>query len=364
MVKKIKILPAVATLALGITAFAGANNANAYYVVANNTGDVQLCHELTGILAADDVTYTFTLERQTTELDLSNIALGTGSPTGTAISSASATTAVVTMPFHMDATPSTQTQCAHISFPSSTIGSSSNWGDYWIDVTESSSVPDYYPAGNNTEQLGFNYELNTDNNGAPIVHGNDYESKFSSKGHAAEFSTAAIYPKTHITVDKEVRGNYARTDQDFTFTVNITNNFTSDTGYTVKIGNSSTPCNYGSNCVFTLRHGQTAEIGKSGNNDQLYVGRYSYYISENAIDYTPSYSIETSGVLGSPVNGSRYPASGTKVLDDVEHIRFFNEKTGSPSGRFLVIFPFVVLAIAAGITIIAVRKTSKDEKQA
>jgi hypothetical protein len=364
MVKKQKILPIVATLALGITAFAGTNNANAYYVVADSTNDVQVCHELDGILAADDVTYTFTLNAQTVDLNLSTVTLGTGSPANTSITSATSSTVVVSMPFHMDATPGTQEKCVHLNFPSSVMNSSATWGDYWVDVSESSSNPTYYPVDSRAQQLGFIYELNTDSNGAPIANGNEYESKFSSKGITAEFASTAVYPKTHITIDKEVRGNYARTDQDFTFTVNITNTFTSDTTYSVKVGNSSKNCNFGADCTFTLHHGQSAEIGRSGNNDQLYVGRYSYFISENSIDYTPSYAVEVNSVLGSPVSGSRYPATGTKVLDDTEHVRFFNEKTGSPSGRFLVIFPFVVLAVAAGITIIAVRKTSKNEKQA
>ena len=375
MVKKAKILPAIATLALGIAAFSGANQANAYYVV-NNTGvdDVQICHTLNGIVATGTGTYTFTLTSQTNDLDLSKVTLGSGSPAGTALANASASSVEVNMPFQITSTtPTSQTKCAHLNFSNSgVINSNAQWGEKFIDLAETTSDATNFPAStSSSEQLGFIYELNTTGtpNFSPIVHSgtSEYESKFSKKFDAS-FTSSVVAPKTHITLEKQVRGNYARTDKAFTFKVNITNSVTTATNYYVKVGNSaSTPCNFNSDCSFTMTHGQTAIIGLDQNgSDALYEGLYSYKITETPDGYTASWAVYNGSTLGSETSGATYPASGTKTVASGDHIVFFNEKSDTPSGRFLVIFPFVVLAVAAGITIIAVRKTSKnkDEEQA
>ena len=63
MGKKNTILPAVATLALGVAGLVNVNNANAYVVTNDsNVQNVQICHTLNNIINPVNNTFTFSVE--------------------------------------------------------------------------------------------------------------------------------------------------------------------------------------------------------------------------------------------------------------------------------------------------------------
>ncbi len=381
MVKKNTILPAVATLALGVAGLVNVNNANAY-VVTNDSSveNAQICHTLNNIINPVNNTFTFSVESNgATGLDLSQVSIASGSA-GTVSYDSVYDSLTVTLPFTADGSTTPVTKCVGLNF-SGAMSSTADFGDKTLTVTETASTdPTQYPVDSSSKSLGFAYELKTDNNGAPIPSGNDYQSTFKLVKDEPTFTSSANATTTYITLDKKVRGNGARTEQDFTFTINLakpTN--ASATKYNVYVdGVSTTPqeCYFtnasgydpSNPCTVTLKHNQKAYIGctncgSSSRSGTLYVGSgSSYSITETAASgYTTSYAPVVNGVVGSETSGNTFSKN---ALEENDEVLFYNEKNFNPTGRFLVIFPFVILAIAAGATIIVVRKSSKNKEQA
>lgn len=381
MVKKNTILPAVATLALGVAGLVNVNNANAY-VVTNDSSveNAQICHTLNNIINPVNNTFTFSIESNgATGLDLSRVSLVSGS-TGTINYDSGYDRLTVTLPFTADGGTTPVTQCVGLNF-SGAMTADVDFGDKILTVTETaSSDSTQYPVDSSSKSFNFVYELKTDNNGAPIPSGNDYQTTFKLMKDKPTFTSTVNAKTTYITLDKKVRGNGARTEQDFTFTINLAKPANAPaTKYNVYVdGVSSTPqeCyftnasgyNPSNPCTVTLKHNQKAYIGctncgSSSRSGTLYVGSASSYsITETAATgYTTSYAPVVSGVVGSETSGNTFTKN---ELEENDEVLFYNEKNFNPTGRFLVIFPFVILAIAAGATIIAVRKSSKNKEQA
>ncbi len=380
MVKKVKILPAIAALALGLTSFVGVNKASAYEMHTTSTGGadaVEVCHTLNNIIGAINAEYVFTFTRPSADFDFSSGNVTVVSPSDATISNASATSFTLTMPFVADGSQSTETKCAVLNFMNS-FDSDSNWTNTLagesVTVTESVPSGSSYPASSATEHITVHYGLNVDNNGAPIPAtdpNEDYQSLLTVKD-APTFTSAMTNSKTHFEVTKTVKGNRADPNNPFSFSVMVTakNPGSSADGvaYTVYItpgANSaydSQTCYVGTSCAFSLKHGQTAKLGYSTSGaDELYEGAYSFMVSETPDGYTASYVPTDAGTAGSETSGSSY---SDNTLDAGDKVDFINTKSLSPTGRFLVIFPFIILAGAAVITIIAVRKTSAKKDQA
>lgn len=375
MVKKYKILPAVATLALSVAGLVNANNASAY-VITNETGvgDVEICHTLNNVYNAVNVDYTYTLSNA----DALGVKFTNVSVTGGDISSKTADQLVVVMHFAADGSTTSPSQCVTLDFTSA-MDASEEFGDKTVSVLETSSDSAHYPADSTARNIMFSYQLNTDSNRLPIASGDDYSTLFSVKSEPT-FTSNAVTAQTYITLDKKVRGNGARTEDDFTFTINLAKpaNVSANTYNVFVDGVSSAPqtcyftnaSGYDSNtpCTVTLKHNQTAYIGctncgSSSRAGTLYVGSgSSYSITETAATgYTTTYAPIVNGTVGTEVSGNTFTKN---ALEEGDRVLFYNEKTFSPTGRFLAIFPFVILAIAAGATIIVVRKTSKNKEQA
>ena len=382
MVKKVKILPAVAALALGLTSFAGTNKASAYELHTSGANDVSICHTLNNIIAPVNTNYIFDFEDQSGKFNFSgsnSVVVRSGS-VGT-ISNRLTSSFRLTMPFVVSTVPSngSATVCAHLDFTNS-FAANNDWSDEglaeMIEVEESRDQGSIYPEDdtNNPQYLQFVYGLNVDNNNLPIPSqsGNDYQSLLSVIKTTPAFKSTMTYKATHFDLTKTVRGNRADPTKEFDFTVKVdpVGQAPSGGSYNISVydGNNTLvhtySCTIGTNCTgVKLKHGQTAKVGYS-NSDQIYEDYYKYSVTENISSsdgYTTKYKITSEGVAGNETSGTSVT---NRVLKEGDEVDFYNEKSSSPTGRFLVIFPFIILAVAATLTIIAVRKTSTKKEQA
>jgi len=366
MVKKINFLPVVAaTITLGAVAFAEPNQANAYVMqVEDGFSQFQVCHTMNDILvpvSSGNATYTYTITGYDTMYDFSTATVVSGG----SIKSADVGELVVEMPFEADATSTTATNCIVLDLSTSFIQNGfSDWGisDYSLNVSESSSDETHYPSDDDQE-VGVAYYLNVDASGNPIQNGNDYESYVDLKSMPT-FESSQVVEKTHIEVSKKVKGKLAKVTDSFNFKVNLTKKANApalSASYVVKIDNTTKTCTPDTDCTFSLKHGQTATIGLSGSTETLIENGYDYTIQEvlsSGSGYTASYAMIESGIEGSTTAGTTI--SG--LLDGEKNVVFYNENDATIVGRFLSIFPFVVLAISAALVLLVVRQTSKKKQ--
>lgn len=365
MVKKSKILTAAAALALGVTALSGANGASAYTVVPQNADNVKVCRTMTGIIDPVSTTFTYTVAPDSTEFDMSRVAV-TG---GTVVTGSTTSGSLVfTMDFNANAS-TTQPICATLNFVPA-LKSSATWNGTAFTIKETASSDNQYDTDTAEKTLEIAYTLNVDDQNAPIYNSQtgDYESLLTAKSNQVDFQTAIVTTKTHIELTKKVRGNLAEPNKQFDFSITLnkknqqssaTNTYHVFTSNGTAVATTPSPCQAGSACTFKLKHNDTVYIGYDGSQNELPVGSYTYTISEtNTGNYTVSYARNN----GAEATGSTTPSG--KNLEEEEKIVFFNEYSDSISGRFFVIFPFILLAIIAAIAIYAVRRSSAKKEQA
>ena len=144
----------------------------------------------------------------------------------------------------------------------------------------------------------------------------------------------------------------------FVYKVNATKSYPSIQGttYNLAVGNSVTTCDYGTDCQFTLKHGETAYIGcpnsSCANDGQFVRNGIAYTVTET--DNQDHALIYVDGSQGSIATGTVDAAA--KVHN------FVNEKTNTISGRFFNILPFIVLAAVASVGVVTLHKTGKKNE--
>ena len=277
-----KILPAVALASAGIIAAAGAGNASAYSyeqlkgyhngvaVADGNPENVAVCYTLSNVTIP--VATTFTIGLSSNELDMSKVSAT--SANDTTYTSSSTTTGGFTITFTTSdfSSLSSATKCAHLNFGTA-LSSTAAFGNYSVDLGVPSSSNDDVPVDfTSGKEISFGYQLSTDTNGYPTTNSSTgvYQAEYWIKS-APTLESSMITSYGHIEVSKKVKGNAANPDESFAFTANVTKLYPSitDTGYNIYVNGSSVKtCAFGTDCVFNLKHGQTAYIGCSSSNCQ------------------------------------------------------------------------------------------------
>lgn len=383
---------AAATVAsvFGIASFAGsASAANQMEMRYDSSAQaVQICKEVTGLQSAYNATYTYTLTfvnpQNLTFVDLSQVTATSATGVSYSSNSADAGTLSLTLDNNSGASTSAQT-CATLDFSSAITNTEMPYGEYNVTVQEndgSSQGGPYYYASDRIQDIQFSAYLDVDSNKEPVVKNDKYGVMVKEKA-TPSFDGTATYTPTHIKLKKQVKGNMSDPTEKFSFNVVITKlAATSQNTINVEYPGSSTApksCNFtnsgavGSTCTISgikLAHNELASIGLSGTTEQLIPGAYSYTITEVLTSDQKDFGTEAySGLTTSAQKVNEWHSSSVlerpitkSSLDAGDSYLFVNIlEEDNPSGRFFIIFPFVILAIIAGVSVIVLRKTSKKE---
>ena len=370
-----KILPAIAIAGAGIAALAGAGNASAYnyaqlkgynngtYVAAKDPQNVEICYTVNGIIVPFNTTIKVGLSiAADTPIDMTKVSAVGSSDNYT---SDSTTAGSFNFVFNEDGSKSTDTVCNHLNFGSALSANASFDTHQVIVGTPTIISGTQIPLDtDNSDNILFGYQLATDSTtGEPTAPSGTYQAEYWLKSKPS-FESTIVPEYGHITVEKKVKGNAADPDANFTFTSNISKKYSSihdSQGYSIYVqGKSLVACSFGTDCTFTLKHGEKAYIGctteacTDNTSEQIIVGAYDYEIKEtNALNHTPY-------VDG---NSTSTNTTGSKTLSSAlaQH-SFVNEKTNDISGRFFNIIPFIILAILASIGVVTLRKANKKNE--
>jgi len=374
-----KILPAIALAGAGIIAIAGAGNASAYdysqrlgyfegeYDAGRDPSDVQICYTLSNIRTAiSGLTYTVGISTAD-GVDLSNVTKVSNSDSTYNYSSSSSTSGSVTISFDgVDGSSSEVKRCAHLNF-STALARNSAFDTYTVTLGTMSVSPSNYPVDTtNGKVITFGYQLSTDANGEPTTSSGTYQSEYWVKSVPTAYSSA-MPNYGHIELTKKVKGNAANPNADFGFKVNVAkknNNVhgaSPDYDYLIYTGvGDPIECTFGTDCSFTLKHGQVAYIGCEDadcvNDGHLERGGVSYTITETDAKEHDTY-------IDGSTTKSTTRTTGSVDLDAAkkEHT-FVNEKTNTIAGRFFNILPFIILAILATVGVVTLRKANKKNE--
>lgn len=361
-----KILPAVALAGAGIITLVGASNASAYNyhqvlgqkdgapTSTPNPNNVEICYTLSNITNEAVTVFTVTLESND-GIDLSAVNM-TPVP-DSAYTAVNDKEASFTIAFDEHGAQSTKTNCVYLDFRRA-LPANSGFGVYTVDISDVTSSNPNIPADDNSRYISFGYQLEIDQTTKePISHSGTYGAEYWTKT-VPTLSSSIPLQYGHVEVVNKVRGNAADPDASFVYKVNATKSYPSIQGttYNLAVGNSVTTCTYGTDCQFTLKHGETAYIGCSNssctNDGQFVRNGIAYTVTE-----TDNQDHDTTYVDGS--QGSI--ATGT--IDDATKVHnFVNEKIVTISGRFFNILPFIVLAAIASVGVVTLHKTGKKNE--
>lgn len=172
-----------------------------------------------------------------------------------------------------------------------------------------------------------------------------------SQKNKLEFSVTPQYK--HIEITKEVTGNMADVDQDFTFTVKVGS--TGDGTYTVSGSNNGvTELTAGQDTTLTMNHGGKIIIG-NGSYEEIPVST-TYSFSEAAVTgYTTTIDNDEKSASGNLTVSATATANNHAVVNDYEG--------ATVTGAFLRVLPYVVIvAIAvAGVVYLVIRNKKQKE---
>ena len=358
-----KILPAVALAGAGIITLVGASNASAYnyhQVLGHKDGvststpnpnNVEICYTLSNITNEAVTVFTVTLESDD-GVDLSAV-----SSSDTTYTAAGNTEASFTIAFDEHGAQSTKTNCVHLNF-SGALPANSGFDTYTVVISDVTSSNPNIPADDDGGSISFGYQLEVNQTTKePISYSGTYGAEYWTKT-VPTLSSSIPLQYGHVEVVNKVRGNAADPDASFVYKVNATKSFQSIQGttYNLTVGNSTTTCTYGTDCQFTLKHGETAYIGCSNssctNDGQFVRNGIAYTVTEtDNQDHTTTY-----------VDGSESSVA-TGTIDDATKVHnFVNEKIVTISGRFFNILPFIVLAAIASVGVVTLHKTGKKNE--
>lgn len=361
-----KILPAVALAGAGIITLVGAGNASAYDyyqqlgseggVATYNPNNVEICYTLNNIVAATQVTFTVYLTSNGS-IDMTKVTKNTTS-NDTTYTATSSTAGNFTISFNENGMTSTVKKCAHLDF-SQALDSDSAFDTYTVEVSNVTSSNPSVPADDESgKAIEFGYQLRIDpTTQEPLTtSGGRYMAEYWTKDFPKLESDIPLQ-YGHIVVNNKVRGNAADPTAAFTYKV-LADHDTSLLGdsYNIYIEGAVTTCDYGTDCEFTLKHGETALIGCSNpscaNGGQFIQGAVDYTITETDRQEHTTY-----------IDGVQGYATGDQTINAtaVTH-NFVNEKTNTISGHFFNILPFIVLAILTSVGVVTLRKSGKKNE--
>lgn len=360
-----KILPAVALAGAGIITLVGAGNASAYDyyqqlgteggVATLNPGYVEICYELNNIITTTQTTFTVYLTSDGS-IDMTKVTTN-ATFNDTTYTATSSTAGNFTIGFNENGTVSTVDKCAHLDF-SQALEPDSAFDTYAVEISNVTSSNQNVPADNTSgKAIEFGYQLYVDSiTREPLIIDNLYAAEYWTKD-VPVLSSSIPLQNGHIVVNNKVRGNAADPTAAFTYKVLADHN-TSLLGdsYNIYIEGAVTTCDYGTDCEFTLEHGETALIGCSNssctNDGQFIQGAVDYEITETGRQGHTTY---IDGVQGYATGD--LTVNATAVTHD-----FVNEKTNTISGHFFNILPFIVLATLASVGVVTLRKSGKKNE--
>lgn len=370
-----KILPAIALAGASIIAIAGAGNASAYdyaqlkgyyngtYVTAKDPQNVEICYTVNDITVPFATTIRVGLSvTADASINMNNVSAVGSSDNYHA---SSATAGYFEFSFNEDGSRSQATQCNHLNFGGALdAGASFDTHEVIVgtpSVVSGTTIP---VDTDNTDNILFGYQLSINQTTKePTNASGTYQAEYWLKSKPS-FESSIVPEYGHITVEKKVKGNAANPNEDFGFKVNISKKYASvdDTnGYSVFIaGKSLKPCDFGSDCTFTLKHGEKAYIGcnnqtcSNAASKQIIIDAFDYVITETD---TKGHTPFVDDIVATT------NTTGTKTLSTAlaEH-SFVNEKTNDISGRFFNILPFIILAILATVGVVTLRKANKKNE--
>lgn len=359
-----KILPAVALAGAGIITLVGAGNASAYDyyqqlgteggVATYNPNNVEICYTLNNIVAATQVAFTVYLTSNGS-IDMTEVTKNT-TFNDTTYTATSSTAGNFTISFNENGMTSTVEKCAHLDF-SQALEPDSAFDTYTVEVSNVTSSNPSVPADDESgKAIKFGYQLYVDSTGEPLIIDDLYAAEYWTKD-VPVLSSSIPLQYGHIVVNNKVRGNAADPTAAFTYKVLADHN-TSLLGdnYNIYIEGTVTTCDYGTDCEFTLKHGETALIGCSNssctNDGQFIQGAVDYEITETGRQEHTTYIDEVQGYATGDLT-----VNATAVTHD-----FVNEKTNTISGHFFNILPFIVLAILTSVGVVTLRKSGKKNE--
>ena len=241
-------------------------------------------------------------------------------------------------------------------------------GKYVVTLKETGGGSAVYPSDNTDSydiHIWYQNDLNADgtpktSRKASIV----YIKKNDVKDANVVFTREADLPATKLTVDNKIKGAFANANDSFDYTVTVDGRAKDNSN--LWITNASTgaklsECSYDSStqkstCIFSLKHGESVEIGVQNGASQVPQG-VNYEVKQTIkndytleIDGTSSTSGKTTKTVQADANNNVTHFINTSSISDVVD-----------SKAFFSILPYIVLAIAATIAIYAVRKSKQNK---
>ncbi len=335
---KITLLGAILAASANI---ANAVNTNAATVALSSPTTVKICKKITNAYDKTTATFNYTFTAATS-------GVVTGLPTNAKVTFSNA---------NYDANHEVS-KCANIDVSGITF---SNNTPTQVAVTVAETAVSGYTADNTTYTLLLDLRntLDSNNNVTGQVATGYLKNSSGTKVTQFDFSSPKEYSNKDIQITKSVQGNAGDTNKLFKFTVNVSGTGTYSVNGASSGSGSASSCTAGSNCVVYLKSGDTVRIGYNGTTSQIPVGS-TYTITEDTYsDYTTTVAVGTNAATSSRTTGQQtvMPTASANAA------AFVNTKdSGTPTGVFLNIWPYILLGIISVGAIIYSKKAFADKK--